>query len=50
VAIHTTASRQDARRLWVLDADLEAAFDRLSHDHILRSLGTFPARGLSAGG
>ena len=46
VAIHTTASRQDARRLWVLDADLEAAFDRLSHDHILRSLGTFPARGL----
>jgi RNA-directed DNA polymerase len=46
VAIHTTASRQDARRLWVLDADLEAAFDRLSHDHILASLGTFPARDL----
>jgi RNA-directed DNA polymerase len=46
VAIHTTASRKDARRLWVLDADLEAAFDRLSHDHILASLGTFPARGL----
>jgi RNA-directed DNA polymerase len=46
VAIHTTASRRDARRLWALDADLEAAFDRLSHDHILASLGTFPARGL----
>ena len=46
VAVHTTASRQDARRLWALDADLEAAFDRLSHDHILASLGTFPARGL----
>jgi RNA-directed DNA polymerase len=46
VAIHTTASRQDARRLWVLDADLEAAFDRLRHDHILASLGTFPARDL----
>ncbi|MDB4872872.1 MAG: group intron reverse transcriptase/maturase [Gemmatimonadales bacterium] len=46
VAIHTTASRKDAKRLWVLDADLEAAFDRLAHDHILRSLGTFPARGL----
>ena len=27
VAIHTTASRQDARRLWVLDADLEAALN-----------------------
>jgi RNA-directed DNA polymerase len=46
VAIHTSASRQDARRLWVLDADLEAAFDRLDHDHILCLLGTFPARGL----
>ena len=46
VAIHTTASRQDARRLWALDADLEAAFDRLGHDHILAALGTFPARGL----
>jgi RNA-directed DNA polymerase len=46
VAIHTSASRQDARRLWVLDADLEAAFDRLSHDHILGSLGSFPAREL----
>jgi RNA-directed DNA polymerase len=46
VAIHTTASRQDARRLWALDADLEAAFDRLSHQHILASLGTFPAREL----
>jgi RNA-directed DNA polymerase len=46
VAIHTTANRKDAKRLWVLDADLEAAFDRLGHDHILASLGTFPARGL----
>jgi RNA-directed DNA polymerase len=46
VAIHTTSSRTDAKRLWVLDADLEAAFDRLSHDHILASLGTFPARGM----
>ena len=46
VAIHTTASRTDAKRLWVLDADLEAAFDRLNHDHIAESLGTFPAREL----
>src|SRR5487761_142003 len=44
VAIHTTVSRRDARRLWVLDAVLEAAFDRLSHQHILSSLGSFPAR------
>jgi RNA-directed DNA polymerase len=46
VAIHTTASRTDAKRLWALDADLAAAFDRLSHEHICRSLGTFPGRGL----
>ena len=46
VAIHTTASRTDAKRLWVLDADLAAAFDHLNHDHICESLGTFPAVGL----
>ena len=46
VAIHTTARRADAKRLWVLDADLAAAFDRLDHDHISRSLGWFPGRGL----
>jgi RNA-directed DNA polymerase len=46
VAIHATASRTDAKRLWALDADLAAAFDRLSHEHIRRSLGTFPGRGL----
>lgn len=46
VAIHTTVSRTDAKRLWVLDADLAAAFDRLDHDHIRRSLGSFPGRGV----
>ena len=46
VAIHTVVSRTDAKRAWVLDADLKAAFDRLDHDHILASLGTFPARGM----
>jgi RNA-directed DNA polymerase len=44
VAIHTTASRTDAKRLWLLDADLAAAFDRLNHEHICESLGAFPAR------
>jgi RNA-directed DNA polymerase len=43
VAIHTTASGRSAKRLWALDADLRSAFDLLSHDHILTSLGTFPA-------
>jgi RNA-directed DNA polymerase len=31
-----------------LDADLAAAFDRISHDHILTMLGTFPAREIVA--
>jgi RNA-directed DNA polymerase len=31
VAIHTTASGKNAKRLWVLDADLKAALDASSH-------------------
>ncbi|WP_245790964.1 group II intron reverse transcriptase/maturase [Streptomyces monashensis] len=46
VAIHSTANKKESTRLWVLDADLQSAFDRLSHDHILRSIGSFPAREL----
>jgi len=45
VAIHKTSRGKTAKRLWVLDADLEAAFD-LNHDHLLAALGGFPARGL----
>ena len=37
------------RRMWVLDADLASAFDRIDHDHLLSQLGTFPARDLTAG-
>ncbi|WP_324614574.1 reverse transcriptase domain-containing protein [Streptomyces sp. NRRL WC-3618] len=49
VAIHTTACGKTAKRLWVLDADLKAAFDRIDHDHLLTSLGSFPGRGMIAG-
>lgn len=49
VAIHTAASGRNAKRLWVLDADLKAAFDRIDHHHLLESLGTFPGRGMIAG-
>lgn len=45
-AIHEAGKGKNAKRLWVLDADLEAAFDRLNHHHIHASLGTFPGRGL----
>ena len=45
-AIFVTASGKTRKRLWVLDADLAAAFDRIDHAHLLAQLGTFPARGL----
>jgi RNA-directed DNA polymerase len=39
-------SGKNAKRLWVLDADLAAAFDRIDHDHLLSMLGSFPDRDL----
>jgi RNA-directed DNA polymerase len=38
-----------ARRVWILDADLSAAFDKISHSFLLEQLGTFPARDMIAG-
>jgi RNA-directed DNA polymerase len=45
-SIHEAGKGKNAKRLWVLDADLKAAFDRLDHHHIYASLGGFPGRGL----
>ncbi len=47
--IHNTGSGKSATRLWVLDGDLAAAFDRISHSHLLTALGSFPAKGLIEG-
>jgi RNA-directed DNA polymerase len=44
VAIHTTVNGASAKRRWILDADLAAAFDHLSHDHLRKELGYFPGR------
>src|SRR5260370_5299588 len=38
-----------ARRVWILDADLAAAFDKISHSFLLEQLGAFPARDMIAG-
>jgi len=48
-AIFNVAKGANPQRLWVLDTDLAAAFDRIDHQHLLSQLGTFPARGLIAG-
>src|SRR5712691_2520728 len=43
------ALRGKSKRVWILDADLAAAFDKISHEHLLETLGDFPARGMIAG-
>jgi len=48
-AIFWTVKGPSPKRLWALDADLAAAFDRIDHGHLLGQLGMFPARGLIAG-
>ena len=39
----------DSKRTWILDADLTAAFDKISHHFLLEQLGGFPARDMIAG-
>jgi RNA-directed DNA polymerase len=48
VALHKTLSG-NAKRTWILDADLKAAFDKIDHAFLLGQLGTFPARDMIAG-
>jgi len=43
-AIYTTCCGPRAKRVWVLDADLAAAFDKIDHARLLEALGSFPAR------
>ena len=43
-AIYSVCKGPRAKRVWALDADLAAAFDRIDHDHLVASLGSFPAR------
>ena len=38
-----------SKRVWILDADLAGAFDKISHEHLLKMLGGFPAREMIAG-
>ena len=41
--------RGKGKRVWILDADLAGAFDRIDHEHLLKAIGGFPARGMIAG-
>jgi len=39
-------ARPNKRKKWVLDADIEGAFDSISHGKLLQTIGPFPAREL----
>jgi RNA-directed DNA polymerase len=43
-AIYTTCKGPRAKRVWALDADLAAAFDKIDHTHLMAEIGSFPAR------
>jgi RNA-directed DNA polymerase len=45
-AIYNVCKGPMARRVWALDADLAAAFDKIDHDRLLAAIGSFPARDL----
>ena len=45
-AIFQTCCSAKTKRVWALDADLAAAFDKINHDRLLETIGSFPARNL----
>lgn len=47
-ALFTTCRGKGVKRLWIVDADLSKAFDRIDHGRLLEALGQFPARDLIA--
>jgi len=42
--IHLALSARNAKRNWILDADLKSAFDKIDHTFLLERIGTFPGR------
>src|SRR6266700_2573753 len=48
-AIYNVCKGPMASRVWALDADLAAAFDRIDHDRLLAAIGSFPARDMICG-
>jgi len=49
IAALFTTLKGKGRRVWIVDADLSAAFDRIDHSRLLAALGSFPARDMIAG-
>src|SRR5260370_14901276 len=40
--------RGKSKRVWILDADLASAFDKIDQEHLLNAIGGFPAKGMIA--
>ena len=49
IAALFTTLKGRSKRVWIVDADLSAAFDRIEHRRLLEALGSFPARDMIAG-
>src|SRR5215510_10961987 len=49
IAALFTTLKGKGKRVWIVDADLPAAFDKISHSRLLAALGSFPARDMIAG-
>jgi RNA-directed DNA polymerase len=49
IAALFTTLKGKSKRVWIVDADLSAAFDRIDHFRLLAALGSFPARDMIAG-
>ena len=45
-ALYSTLKGPRAQRVWILDADLSSAFDKIDHAQLVDALGLFPARDL----
>jgi RNA-directed DNA polymerase len=45
-SLYSILKDRGAQRVWILDADRSAAFDRIAHDRLLAAVGDFPARGM----
>ena len=49
IAALFTTLKGNSKRIWIVDADLSAAFDKIDHSRLLASLGSFHARDMIAG-
>jgi RNA-directed DNA polymerase len=49
IAALFTTLKGKSKRVWIVDADLSAAFDKIDHSRLLAALGSFPARDMIAG-